>query len=154
LRSEVTQQRGFTLIELLVSLVVAVVLTAIAIPLVGSLLVQYRMRSSASMVSGVISSTRYKAIYQGYPFAVAFSKANGTYQLSSKVPPATSFSNVGDAIPFQVSGMSIDQDNTFIFSPSGVVTSSVGALEVNLSYKGKTDKIAVSSYGNVRVTEQ
>ena len=32
--------------------------------------------------------------------------------------------------------MSIDQDNTFTFSPSGVVNSSVGALQVKLSYKG------------------
>lgn len=147
-------QRGFTLIELLMSMVVAVILTAIAIPLVNGLLAQYRMRSSVSSITGVINSTRYKAIYQGYPYAVTFSKANGTYQLSSKVPPATSFSNVGGAVPFQLADMSIDQDNTFTFSPSGVVNSSVGALQVKLSYKGKTDTITVSSYGNIKVTEQ
>jgi type IV fimbrial biogenesis protein FimT len=147
-------QRGFTVLELIISMVVAVILTTISVPLISNVQAQYRMRSAVSSVTGAISSTRYRAIYQGYPFAVAFSKTNGTYQLSSKVPTATSFSNVGNAVPFQAAGMSIDQDNTFTFSPSGVVTSSVGALEVDLSYKGKTSKITVSSYGNVKVTEQ
>lgn len=136
------------------SMVVAVILTAIAVPLVNGLLVQYRMRSSVSTITGIINSTRYKAIYQGFPHAVAFSKANGTYQLSSKVPPATTYSNVGSAVPFELSDMSIDQDNTFTFSPSGVVNSNVGALQVKLTYRGKTDTITVSSYGNIKVTEQ
>ena len=148
------QPRGFTLIELVISMVVAVVLTSIAIPLVNNLQSQYRMRAAVSSVSGIISSARYRAIYQGYPSAVAFSQAAGTYQLSEKIPPATTFTNVGTAVPFQVAGMSIDQDNTFTFSPSGVVNSSVGALAVKLTYKGKTDTITVSSYGNIKVTEQ
>lgn len=136
-------------------MVVAVTLTTIAIPLISTVQAQYRMRSAVNSVTGAINTTRYKAIYQGYPFAVTFSKTSGTYQLASKVPPATSFSNVGTAVPFQVSGMSLDQDNTLTFSPSGLVNSSVGSpITVTLTYKGKTDTITVSSYGNVKVTEQ
>jgi Tfp pilus assembly protein FimT len=137
------------------SMVVATILTAIAVPVVNNVLASYRMRSSVAMITGAINSTRYKAIYQGYPFAIKFTQANGNYQLSSKIPPATTFSNVGGAVPFQVSDMSIDQDNTLTFSPSGVVNSSVGSpIALKVSYLGKTDTITVSSYGNITVTEQ
>jgi Tfp pilus assembly protein FimT len=137
------------------SMAVAVILTSIAVPVVSRVMLSYRLRSSVAMVSGAINTTRYRAIYQGYPFAVTFSKGNGTYQLSSKPPGASSFSNVGDAVPFQAAGMSLDQDNTLAFSPSGLVTSSVGSpITVKLSYQGKTDTITVSTYGNVSVKEQ
>jgi len=146
---------GFTLIELVASITVAAVLTSIAVPVVNHVMTGYRMRAAVSSVTGAISTARYRAIYQGYPFAVTFSKADGTYQLSSKVPSASSFSNVGGAVPFQVAGLALDQDNTLTFSPSGVVSSSAGSpITVKLSYQGKTDTITVSSYGNIKVTEE
>jgi Tfp pilus assembly protein FimT len=106
-------------------------------------------------MTGAINATRYRAIYQGYSFAVTFSKTNGTYQLSSKTPGSSSFSNVGSAVPFQAAGMSLDQDNTLTFSPSGLVTSSAGSpITLKLSYQNKTDTVTVSTYGNVSVKEQ
>ena len=154
-RAPSSKQSGFTLLELTVSLAVAVILTSIAVPVVNQAMSSYRMRSSVSAVSGAINATRYKAIYQGYPYAVTFSKASGTYQLSSKAPGATSFSNVGGAVPFQAAGMSLDQDNTLTFSPSGLVTSSAGSpIILRLTYQTKTDTITVSTYGNVSVKEQ
>jgi Tfp pilus assembly protein FimT len=146
---------GFTLIELVISVAVTVVLTTISVPIVSHVLQGYRLRAAVSNVSGAISATRYRAIYQGYPFALTLDKANATYQLSSKAPSATSFSDVGSAIPFQTAGISLDQDNTLTFSPSGVVSASAGSpITVKLTYQGKTETITVSSYGNIKVTEE
>ena len=154
-RAPSSKQFGFTLLELTLSLAVAVILTSVAVPVVSRVMLSYRMRSSVAAVTGAINATRYRAIYQGYPSAVTFSKTDGTYQLSSKAPGASSFSNVGSAVPFQAAGMSLDQDNTLTFSPSGLVTSSVGSpITLKLSYQNKTDTITVSTYGNVSVSEQ
>ena len=154
-RAPSSKQSGFTLLELTVSLAVAVILTSVAVPVVSKVMLSYRMRSSVAAMTGAINATRYKAIYQGYPFAVTFSKTDGTYQLSSKTPGSSSFSNVGSAVPYQAAGMGLDQDNTLTFSPSGLVTSSVGSpITLKLSYQNKTDTITVSTYGNVSVKEQ
>ena len=147
--------RGFTLLELLMSMAVGVILTAVSVPMVNSSLVNYRMNSSVTMVSSAINSARYQAIYQGYPFTLTFTKSGGTYQLASQKPPATSFSNVGGAIPFEGGGMALNQDTvTLRFSPGGVVTSSAGDMsDIELTYKGQTRKIAVSTYGKLTVTK-
>jgi len=134
---------------------VAMVLTAASVPIVSNVMAGYRLRSSITNITAAINTTRYKAIYSGYPFAVTFSKSAGTYQVLSKVPPATSFSSVGTPIPFQTAEMSIDQDNTLTFSPSGMISSSVGSpITVKLTYKGKTNTITVSAYGQIKVNEQ
>jgi len=131
------------------------VLTAASVPVVSNVMAGYRLRSAVTNITAAINTTRYKAIYSGYPFAVTFSKSAGTYQVSSKIPPATSFSDVGNPIPFKTADMSLDQDNTLTFSPSGMVSSSVGSpITVKLTYKSKTDTITVSAYGQTKVKEQ
>ena len=134
---------------------VATILTAVSVPMVNSSLVNYRTNNSVSMLTGVINSTRYQAIYQGYPFTLTLSKANGTCQLASKVPPATSFSNVGGAVPFEVNGMVLNQDTVVLqFSPSGIITATTGDMSnIQLAYKGQTRQITVSAYGNISVTK-
>lgn len=149
------KQLGFSLLELTVSVAIAVILTSVAVPMISKVMTSYRMRNSVAAVSGAINTTRYKAIYQGYPFAVTFSKDTGSYQISSKGPGASSFVSVGNSVPFQAAGMNLDQDNTLTFSPSGLVTSSAGSpIALKLTYQGKTDTISVSTYGNVSVKEQ
>ena len=147
---------GFTLIELVMSVAVAMILTAISVPIVSTAVVNYRMTSSVNAITGVINSTRYRAIYNGYQHTIAFSKTNGTYQLASKIPPATTFSNVGTAIPFQSIGapsMTLNNDVTLQFNPSGIVSATTGSMtNINLTYKGQSRTIQVSPYGSVTVT--
>jgi type II secretory pathway pseudopilin PulG len=156
--------KGFSLIELLIVLVVMMVMTAMAIPQIQQTLASYRLGSGIAAISGAIQTTRYQAISNGYPFQVAFSKTDLTYQVSncgSAYDPSTStpdtcvYSNKDRAIPFG-SGIDLGADVTLQFSPGGRVTVSSGVLPITVSsasfggVAGKTKTITVSTYGNVK----
>ena len=142
---------GFSLMELVVVVAIGLVLAAISVPAVRSAVASYKLRSGQNAITGVIQSTRYRAIYQGYPFRVAFTKATSSYQLTSKPAAAASYTNVGGAVPFGDSSVQISQDTTFQFNPSGAVTVITGASTFTLTNGGNTKNIAVSTYGNVKV---
>lgn len=152
--------RGFTLIELVMSVAIVIILTSAAVPVVNSTLINYRINNATGMLTGAINSSRYRAIYNGYPYTMTISKTAGTYQLASMVPPATSFTNVGSAIPYKstndtaTADVMLNQDTvTLRFRPSGMVIADTGNMNaITLTYKGKSRTIKVSAYGNVTVT--
>jgi prepilin-type N-terminal cleavage/methylation domain-containing protein len=154
--------RGFTLLEMLFAVVIVVVLTAIAIPLMTNVLAVYRMRSAVSSVTGLIQSARYQAISSGYAYQVVLTKSTSTYQVQSDPtwPTATTFTNycvppaTSCPVPLSNSGIVavLGTDTTLQFRPSGMVTAIVGSTTLTLTYGGKVETITVSSYGNIKVT--
>ena len=163
LRRRSDNSRGFTLLEVVMAMAVAIILTAISMPIVKTTLANYRMTSAVNSVTGVINSSRYRAIYNGYPYNITFTKANGTtipaaqYQLANKIPPATSFTNVGTTIPVVSNDVTLNSNVTLEFSPGGKVTATTGSLSnIKLTYKeGTSDAqsrtITVTTYGNISV---
>ncbi len=143
--------RGFTTIELVVTLAVGLILSAVAAPMLNSTVQTYRLRAAISNVSGAIQSARYNAIYQGYPYQLKFSKDSSQIQLANEPPGATTFSNVGSAIPLGASSVAIDQDVTLQFKANGSVQATAGSTTFTLTYNGKSETITVSTYGNITV---
>ena len=150
-------QRGASILELVITLAVASIMAAMAVPLVQNITRTLRLNAAVNAVTGTIQSTRYRAIYDGCPYAVAFSKATNTYQVSSEVTGgacAAAFANVGSAIPFaDPNRISLDQDLTFQFSPGGSVTITTGTNGFNLNAIGTTNpkNIKVTKYGSITV---
>lgn len=140
------------MIEVIMALLIVFVLAAMAIPQVKSMVYTYRLQGAVASCTWAIQSTRYQALQQGYPYQVAFSSTANTYQLQSQAPPATSFSNVGSAVPISGVTVTMNQNTTLQFKPNGAVTATTGALNFTLTYQGKTATVAVSNYGNVSVT--
>lgn len=98
-----SKTRGFSILELVVVMAVGLITAAITLPLVASSLQSFRLQAAVTSVSGIIQSTRYRAIVDGCPYAVAFSKAANTYQVSSAVTGgvcAPTLTNVGPAVLF------------------------------------------------------
>ena len=151
-RGRSLRNAGFTLVELTMTVVVAIVLSAMAVPVVRSTMAKYRLSSAVGSVTGAIQSTRYRAIYQGYPFSVSFSQSGSSYQLASDPNKTGTFANVGSATPFASSGVTLGQNTTLQFHPSGLVQATAGSTTLTLSYAGQTETITVSSYGNINVT--
>lgn len=163
-RQSLDRSRGFTLLEVVMAMAVAIILTAISMPLVKTSLANYRMSAAVNSVTGAINSTRYRAIYNGYQHNLTFSKANGStiyapqYQLGSMVPPATTFSNVGAVVPVTSPDVTLNSDVTLVFYPGGKVTATTGSLtNIKLTYRqGMSDSqsrtISVTAYGNISVT--
>jgi prepilin-type N-terminal cleavage/methylation domain-containing protein len=156
-------ERGFTLIEMIFVVVIAVIMTAMAIPLVNASLTSYRIHGAASAVSSGIQSTRYQAIFNGYPFQMVVNSAALTYQVKSDPNRTGTFANFCSSganscpVPLAGSGLNVtlNADTTFTFSPGGTTQSTTAAAGVTtmvITYSGKTETITVSSYGNVKVT--
>ena len=155
--------RGFTLIELIFVIVIGLILTVIAVPLVNNVMTGYRLRGAAASVSGSIQATRYQAIFNGYPFRLVLNSTALTYQVQSDSARAGVFTNycvpAATACPVALAGsgmnLTLDASSTFTFSPGGSVVSTTAAGGVTtmvLTYSGKTETITVSSYGNIKVT--
>jgi prepilin-type N-terminal cleavage/methylation domain-containing protein len=156
-------EKGFTLIELIFVLLIAVIMTVMAIPLVNTTLTNYRIHGAASAVSSSLQSTRYLAIFNGYPFQVVYNSAALTYQVKSDPARSGTFTNycvpaaASCPVPLAGSGLNVvlNADTTFTFSPGGTTQSTTAAAGVTtmvITYSGKTETITVSSYGNVKVT--
>lgn len=145
------QYRGFTLTELLATITVIMIMTAAAIPVAQSTLNHFRLRSAVSSVSGAIQTTRYQAISNGYQYKLVFDKASRTYQLSSDITGAGTFTNSGGALPYTSSNVDLGANATLQFSPSGKVSFVAGASPLVLTLSGKSGTISVSPYGNLTV---
>ena len=148
--------RGFSLVEMLVVLVVAIVMTAIAIPSVTSGVRSYRLNGAVSGVTWAIHSTRYQALMEGYPFQVVFSSATNSYLIQSMKPPAVAYSNVdtsaNPSVPFSGYPVVLSANTTLSFRPNGYVTPAVGTLVFTITYQGVCQKLSVTNYGNVSIT--
>jgi type IV fimbrial biogenesis protein FimT len=152
--SQLCTARGFSTIELLVTVSIALVMAAFAIPMTKNTINSMNLNSTAVSAANTVSATRYQAIMNGYPYKVAFNPTTMKYQVSSKVPPAATFSNVGSAVPFSTTqGVTLAAATTLQFSPSGTVSATVGQMNFSLTYSGKGKKITVSNLGDVSVTD-
>ena len=145
---------GFSMIEMLFVVLILLVVSGMAIPLVSNVMGAYRLRAAVASVTGAIQSTRYQAISAGYPYQVVFDKTASTFQIQSDPAISGTFTNVGNPVPLSGSSypVALGTNTTLRFRPSGVVTATAGSTTLTLTHGGKTETIQVSSYGNVKVT--
>lgn len=145
---------GFTLIELMVVLAIILIVTAMAIPLIGSALAQYRMNSTVLSVTGIMQATRYRAISSGYPYRVLFSSAALTYQVQNDPNSNGTYANVGNAVPIASPSFQpvMNADLTLQFRPNGAVSVVTGALPMTITMNNNVKTITVGTYGNINVT--
>jgi Tfp pilus assembly protein FimT len=142
---------GMGLVELLIVLLVVGTLCAIGIPATRSSVAKYQLSAAVDTVTGAIQSTRYLAIRSGYPYQIQFDATQNTYQILSEVPPATSFSTVGSAVPLSSSPVTLSAATTLQFKANGAVSATVGAMNFSITYNHVTKTLTVSNYGSISV---
>lgn len=157
--------RGLTLIELVFVLAIAVTMTAVAVPVIQSALISFRLSAAVQTVTSAIASTRYQALRFGYPFQVALTAATLNYQVWSEpttsTGPAAAYSKVGNSVPLSGSPITLNANTTLQLNPDGTVQFIAGgagfalnAPTLTLSYAGKTATVTVSSVGYVTTQTQ
>lgn len=154
LRVMPASSRGFSLIELLVTMAIILIATAIAIPLVGNAVAQYRLKSAVVSATGAIQTSRYRAIASGYPYRVVFNSTTLIYQVQSDPGSNGTWGNVGGAVPLSTATpikMTLNQDTTLNFKPNGAVTATTGTMSLTLTLNGSPEAITVSNYGSINV---
>jgi prepilin-type N-terminal cleavage/methylation domain-containing protein len=150
------QTAGFSLLELTMTLAVGLILAALAVPSIKSSIQYFRVRSAMTSVTGAIQSTRYRAIFDGCPYNITLNNSGNTLQVASETVGgnscATTFTNVGTAVPFGSTAVKLNQNVTLQFKPSGVVQATSGSSTFTLSYGSTAKTVTVSNYGNINVT--
>jgi prepilin-type N-terminal cleavage/methylation domain-containing protein len=157
--------RGFTMLELVIVVAIAMILAAMAVPVITNTMRIYKMRSATTSVTGAIAAGRYQAIFHGCKTQIVFTASSYSYQLQSEQPALggqaclTAFANVGGAVPLMGAGVAINQNVTMTFTPGGGVgsTPAMNPIQMILTYPGFTatvpqETIQVSNYGNITVT--
>jgi Tfp pilus assembly protein FimT len=154
---------GFTMLEAVLVLLIALLMAALAIPAGRSAIQSYELVSAVDNVTGAIQGTRYQAIMHGYQYQIDVNSANNQLQVSSEIPPATSFSSTGSALPISsdpiVIGVgSANSSNTghaiLQFKPNGAVVIASGQaapMVLTVTLNGNTKTITVSNYGSITV---
>jgi prepilin-type N-terminal cleavage/methylation domain-containing protein len=146
------KNRGYTMIEIILALLIGSILAAMAVPQIRSVVGTYRLLGAVDSATWAVQSTRYQALMAGYPYQVVFTKSTSKYQIQDLPTGATSYANVGSAVPLSGSVVSLNQDTTLRFLPNGSVSAPTGTLTFTVTYNGSTKSITVSTYGNVKVT--
>jgi len=146
------RMRGYSFPEIAFAMVVGLVLSAIAVPMMQSTMRNYRFRSAVSDAAWAIRATRYQAIMKGYPYAITFNAQTNAYQVMNQPVGAVNMVNVGNPIPLAGSKVALSRDTTLEFRPNGLVLATQGQLSFAMSYEGKTKTLAVSRYGHVTIT--
>jgi Tfp pilus assembly protein FimT len=143
---------GYSTVELIMAMLVGTILTAMAVPQARTILNNYRLQGAVANCTWAIQSTRYQALEQGYPYRVVFSASGRTYQIQNLPTGATSYVNVGTAVPISGVAVALNQDTTLQFKPNGSVTATTGSLTFQASYQGLTRTVTVSTYGDITIS--
>ena len=110
----------------------------------------YRLTAAVASATGAIAATRYQAIMHAYPYNLTFNSTNATYQVASEPPGATSFTNVGGAVPLSgVGDVTINQTTTLQFNANGTVSATTGTMSFTISNGLLTKTINVTGVGDV-----
>lgn len=158
---------GLSLIEMLIVVAIAGVITVVAIPMTINAVKSYKLSSAVAAATGAIQSTRYAEIMHGYPgttatpygYQIVFTPATNSYQVYNMVPPATTFSAVGEAVPIsRIGDVTISRTVTFQFSANGMVTET--SSPPNMVFQifaiqnavGFSNTITVSTVGSILVS--
>ena len=141
---------------------IVAVMSAISVPVVKSALSSYTLNTAVAAVSGAVQSTRYRAIAAGYPFQLAFNRANSTYQIQSDPTNTGVFANVGTPVPFSSKPNLLGINTTLVLHPGGKIQCPLcSAAQVDASGNwlmtvtygsNPVETIAVSPYGRINVT--
>lgn len=143
---------GFTMMEAALIVAIVGILVAFGIPSLFSTVNVFRLSAAVDSITWSIQTTRYQSIMKGIPYQLTLNKTNNTYQVANEPAGATSFANVGSAIPISGSAITLGAGTVLQFKGNGSVTATAGNSQViTVTYSGRTKTITVSNYGSITV---
>lgn len=150
------RSRGFSTIELVVVMTIGVIVTAIAIPVIGSAMNSMRMNAMISDISGAIGKTRYRAIMTSQVYTLAITAPANTYVVKNiNTNGADNVMPLSGHGAVQING-GVNGVYTFTLCPNGTVYGVGGTCPgaavppvLTISYGGRITNISTSGVGNV-----
>lgn len=157
-RRRTHRANGFTVLELLLVITVGAILTAVAIPIMGTALNNAHVTSMVDAISGAVAKTRYQSIMTSQPYTLVVTAPANTYVVKNIT---TGVSSVAIPLPSQTVKINTGTAATYTFTlcPNGTVYGAGGVCPgvalppaLSISLQGRQVNMAVSSVGNVSTT--
>jgi len=152
---------GFSVLELLVTMVIGMIMAAVTIPMIKNAMASMRINSTVGAISGVISSTRYRALANSQIYTLAITTPANTYVVTNV--STTTADYAGKGVPLPNAGVALNggvaATYTFTLCPNGTVSGAGGACPggpappaLVVTYQGRQTNLNVSTVGNVTTT--
>ena len=149
---------GFTLIELMIVISIMSLIAALALPNMGGMIKEYKLRSAASQMVASLQSVKMRAVKENAEVKI-FHQIDGVtgehyYQLfvdsndDNVIDAGEAYARV--TLDKNLTITSNFRANVFGFTSRGLPSNGNGTVSVNLT-GGRSISIIISKYGNVRV---
>ena len=127
-------EHGFSVVELVISVLILLILSAIALPSLAETLRSYRLAGDARALASQLSLAKMRAAAEFSQSQLSFNFANGTYQLQVFDKGANAFVTEGGAVQYLSSGV------TFGF---GAITTPAGTQPAPITDTPQIDRKSV-----------
>jgi len=156
-------EAGFSMLEVALVMGIALLMAAMAIPTARSAIATYQLSAAVDSVTGAIQGARYQAIMHGYPYQVDIDSTTNLIQISSQIPPATTYTATGSAVPLSAQPVTVGVGTagsgfaghaTLQLKANGAVTIASGQaapMVLTITYNNTTRTITVSNYASIKV---
>jgi Tfp pilus assembly protein PilV len=151
---------GVSVIEVVTVLVIAMIMTAIAVPVITNAMNNMRMTSMQNAITSTISKTRFLAIMNSQEYTLVITASNNTYKVTN-----VNLGTTGNTEPLPSTLVTLSGGTggifTYTFCPNGMVygnsatcqiaSDSVNnpAPDITISYLGRQIYINVSNAGTI-----
>ncbi len=155
--------RGISILEIVTVLAIAMIMTAIAIPVMDNAMIGMKMNALASAIRGAISQTRYRSIMTNQTYTLVLTTPADTFVVTN-----TNTGIADSSVPLPSTFVTLTGGTggifTYTFCPNGMVYGSAAVCHItsnavnnaapgiSITYKGRQTNINVSSVGNVSTT--
>ncbi len=142
---EISWARGFTLVEILVTVALIGIISAIAIPDWGSVLLTFRLKGGARQVQADLDWAKWRAIHENANYELIFSATNDNYTIARK-------DGSGDTKTKDLpDGITVQANTTIEYTVIGKRVGS-GTITVKLcNTKGEGRNLEVNARGRIRL---
>jgi type IV fimbrial biogenesis protein FimT len=154
---------GFSMLEVALVMAIALLMAALAIPTARSAIASYQLAAAVDSVTGAIQGARYQAIMHGYLYQVDVNSTTNQIQISSEIPPATTFTATAGPVPVSSNPVTVGVGTpgtgfaghaTLQFKANGAVVVASGQaapMVLTITYNNSTKTITVSNYASIKV---
>ena len=151
---------GISVLEIVTVLVIAMIMTAIAIPVMTNAMNNMRMTSMTNAISATISKTRFRAIMNAQQYSLVISYPANTYLVTNV---NTGIADKTEPLPSTLVVLSGGTGGTFTYTlcPNGMVYGTGAACQIpsdstnnpapdiTIAYQGRQIYINVSNAGTI-----
>lgn len=149
---------GFTLLELVITLLIGSIVSVIAIPSMGEMYKEYKLRSATQAMVAALQDLKLRAVKENARTVMIINETNDTYTTfldSFVVNWALDTPELIDVVDLSAQGIEIQSNfafDTLGFNSKGMPATGVGGTIELIKDGSRKKNVIINTAGNIRVT--